>query len=93
MLVLVGCQEQHPVIGLAEAHFAKQNPEIEILKTRIQKRDPKLVIVGIQFVRTPAGASPSKAGIWERELVFHLADDGEWKLVESRGDNYIKPAK
>ena len=93
VLALIGCQEQHPAIGLAESYFAKQNPEIEVVKTHIQKRDPKFVVVGIQFIRTPASAFPPKPGLYERELVFHLADDGEWKLVESRGDNYIRPAK
>ena len=62
------------------------------METGVRKRAADRVIVYVRFVRTPATAFPPKAGIWEREMVYDRKDD-KWQCIESRGDDYIRPAR
>jgi len=92
LFAVIGCKGRDPVIAIAESDFARQNPEIEVVETGIRKRDATGVVVYVRFVRTPAIAFPPKASIWERELVY-ASNNAGWQCVESRGDNYIRPAR
>lgn len=89
---LTGCRGRDPVIAMAESEFGRQHPEIEILETGIRKRETDRVLVYIRFVHTPATAIPSKAGVWERNLLY-ASKDGRWQCIESRGDNWIRPMR